>query len=111
MASASKRRARLIIAASVVWSLFLLAGIGELMLLSTLGDTTCELRSGDSNYGRSGWAFLPPGHTCMWTRSLNGVDAHEGPGWQASAYLVVLVGTGAAIVGFARRGFGRGQPR
>jgi hypothetical protein len=89
-------------ALAVLWLLGAVAGIGWVGLVSFFGDAWCE--RGDSNYGQLSWSVLPPGHTCTWTAQDNGFDATEGPGWQGSAYIIVMAVGGVTILALQRRG-------
>jgi hypothetical protein len=73
-------------------------GLGVVAFVNFFGDSMCPSRLRDSDAGKLSWSVLPPGHRCVWTKAMNGYDATEGPGWEASAYLVFMVVSGVAIV-------------
>src|SRR5205085_12179939 len=64
------------------------------VVVNFFGDGMCPSRLRDSDEGKLTWSALPPGHRCVWTKAMNGYDATEGPGWEASAYLVFMVVSG-----------------
>ena len=95
-------------AAAIGWFLLLFAGIGVFAIVALAGDAVCASpRYGDSNYGRMTWSVLPPGHRCTYTRELNGYDDKPGPSLYPSAYLLVLVVSGALVLRVARQTRGR----
>ena len=84
--------------AAIAWLVCLVVGLGVVAFVNFFGDSMCPSRLRDSDDGKLSWSVLPPGHRCVWTKAMNGYDATEGPGWEASAYLVLMVVSGVAIV-------------
>lgn len=84
--------------ATIGWCVLLVAGVLWNLFVLFAGDAGCARRTGDSNYGRLEWSAVPPGPRCVSTKQLNGVDASDGPGWEESAYLIVLVTGGLALL-------------
>lgn len=84
----------------VVFGAALLAGAVLLVLAARFfsSDIQCEAGTGDSNYGKAEWSWMPVGTRCHWTERVNRFDRVEDASWGPTIIVAGMVVLGLTVL-------------